>query len=105
MLKKEDGLIDWSKSSFEVRNLIRGMLLWPGAFTHLGDKTLKIYSAEIAQSGGEPGEVLRSEKGVLEVACGEGSLIILELQTQGGKRLDTKSFLSGRKIETGTVLV
>lgn len=105
MLKKEDGLIDWNRPSFEIRNLIRGMLPWPGAFTHLGDKMLKIYSAKSAQSRGKPGEVLSSEKGALEVACGQGSLVISELQTEGGKRLDTKSFLSGRKIEPGTVLV
>lgn len=104
MLKKEDGLIDWSKPAAEIRNLIRGMLPWPGAYTYLGDKILKIYSAERAQSEGKPGEVLSSQKGVLEVACGEGSLIISELQIEGGKRLDTKSFLTGRKIEPGTVL-
>jgi methionyl-tRNA formyltransferase len=104
MLKKEDGLIDWKKSSLDIRNLIRGMLPWPGAFTRLGDKILKIYSAKSALSEGRPGEVLSSEKGVLEVACGEGSLVISELQIEGGKRLEAKSFLSGRKIEPGTIL-
>ena len=104
MLKKEDGFIDWSKSSVEIRNLIRGMLPWPGAHTFLGDKMLKIYSATAAHRGGSPGEVLGSAKEVLEVACGEGSLVITELQIEGGKRLDTKSFLTGRKIDPGTVL-
>ncbi len=104
MLKREDGLIDWNKPSKEIRNLIRGMLPWPGAFTHLGDKMLKIYSAKSALSKGNPGEVLSSVKGVLEVGCGEGSLVVSELQIEGGKRLDTKSFLTGRKIEPGTVL-
>ncbi len=104
MLKKEDGLIDWEKSSLDIRNLIRGMLPWPGAFTRLGDKILKIYSAKSALSEGRPGEVLSSEKGVLEVACGGGSLIISELQIESGKRLEAKPFLSGRKIDPGTVL-
>lgn len=104
MLSKEDGLIDWSKSATEIRNLIRGMLPWPGAYTYLGDKMLKIYSAECAHRGGSPGEVLGAFKGVLEVACGEGSLIISELQIEGGKRLDAKSFLSGRMIDPGTIL-
>ena len=104
MLKKEDGLINWSKSAHEIRNLIRGMLPWPGAYTHLADKTLKIYRAELGESGGHPGEVLSSPKGVLEVGCGEGSLLITELQIEGGKRLDAKSFLTGRKIDPGTIL-
>lgn len=104
MLKKEDGLIDWSKSSEEIRNLIRGMQPWPGAFTYIGDKMLKLYSAQLSHMGGSPGEVLGSAREVLEVGCGEGSLIISELQIEGGKRLDSKSFLTGRNIEPGTVL-
>lgn len=104
MLKKEDGLIDWRRSADEIRNLIRGMQPWPGAYTYLGQKMLKIYSSEISHTGGSPGEVLGSSREVLEVACGEGSLLIKELQIEGGKRLDTKSFLAGRNIEPGTIL-
>lgn len=104
MLKKEDGLIDWEKPSFEIRNMIRGMLPWPGAFTYLGGKRLKINRGESAFGEGSPGEVVSAKKGALEVACGKGSLLILELQIEGGKRLGAHSFLSGRKVEAGTVL-
>lgn len=104
MLKKEDGRIDWSKPAGEIRNLIRGMLPWPGAFTLLGGKLLKIYKAAISEGAGKEGEVITAPQGVLRVMTGKGALDILELQIEGGKRLPSKDFLSGRKIEPGTVL-
>jgi methionyl-tRNA formyltransferase len=105
MLKKEDGRIDWSKPAGEIRNLIRGMLPWPGAFTLLGGKLLKIYKAAVSEGGaGKEGEVIMAPQGVLRVMTGKGALDILELQIEGGKRLPSRDFLSGRKIEPGTVL-
>ena len=104
MLKKEDGRIDWMKPAREIRDLIRGMLPWPGAFTFLEGKMLKIYRATISEGVGKGGEVVQAPKGVLRVVTGEGALDILELQLEGGKRLYARDFLSGRKIEPGTVL-
>lgn len=104
MIKKEDGRIDWKKPALEIRNLVRGMLPWPGAFTSLSGKLLKIYCVRISQGDGKPGEVLSSEPGVLRVATGSGAVDILELQIEGGKRLDSRAFLAGRKIVPGTVL-
>jgi len=105
MLKKSDGEINWGVSALEIRNLIRGMNPWPGSFTKLDSKSLKIFSSRVVNFQGKPGEVLESVSGTLIVACGKGAIEILELQLEGGKRLDTKSFLSGRKIEKGTILV
>ncbi len=104
MLKKEDGRIDWEKPAEEVRSLVRGMLPWPGAFTYLGGKLLKIYSVVVSEGEGKPGEVLMSERGIIRVSSGRGSVDIRELQLEGGKRLDARAFLAGRKIEAGTIL-
>ena len=104
MLKKEDGRIDWTRTSEEIRNLIRGMLPWPGAYTHLHGKLLKIYKAAVSEGDGRPGMVVNAGQGVLRVMTGKGALDIPELQIEGGKRLDSKAFLAGRKIEAGTVL-
>ncbi|TFG78406.1 MAG: methionyl-tRNA formyltransferase [Thermodesulfobacteriales bacterium] len=104
MLKKSDGEIKWENPASELWNLIRGMNPWPGTFTTLGNKSLKIFKATLIDGEGSPGEVLESDPGVLRVSTGEGALEILELQLEGGKRLDTKSFLAGRKIEKGTIL-
>jgi methionyl-tRNA formyltransferase len=104
MLKKEDGRVDWSKPAGEIRNQIRGMLPWPGAYTYSNGKMIKIYKAAVAEGEGKQGEVVDAPQGVLRVMTGEGALDILELQLEGGKRLDAKAFLSGRRIEPGAVL-
>ncbi|HWP93598.1 MAG TPA: methionyl-tRNA formyltransferase [Thermodesulfobacteriota bacterium] len=104
MLKKEDGKIIWSKSAEEVRNLIRGTLPWPGAYTTLDGKLLKIYKARVSDGVGNPGEVIKSDSGILRVATGNDSLDILELQIEGGKRLKAEEFLRGRRIRDGSVL-
>ncbi len=104
MLKKSDGEIDWGKPALELWNLIRGMNPWPGTFTSFEGKSLKIFKTQVIEGQGKPGEILESGSGVLRVATGQGALDILELQIEGGKRLDIKSFLSGRKILAGTIL-
>jgi len=104
MLKKEDGKIDWNKSAEEIRNLIRGALPWPGAYTTLDGKLLKIYKARTGEGTGNPGEVIQSDSGILRVATGRGALDILELQIEGGKRLKAEEFLKGRRIKEGMIM-
>jgi len=104
MLQKSDGEIKWEKTASDIRNLIRGLTPWPGTFTKLGDKTLKIYKANIHEGQGQPGEIIESGKNSIIVSTGDGALEILELQIEGGKRLDVKSFLSGHQIEKGVIL-
>ena len=104
MLKKSDGEINWGKSALEIWNLVRGLNPWPGTFTKLGNKTLKIFKTKIVEGHGKPGEVIRSSKNDLHIATADGALEILELQIEGGKRLDVKAFVTGHQIEEGTVL-
>lgn len=104
MLKKEDGLIDWGKGAQEIKNLVRGMTPWPGAFTYLHGKTLKVYRICVANGSGAPGTVIRADRQGLEVACGSGSVLLEELQLEGRKRLAATEFLAGYKIEPGVIL-
>ena len=103
LLKKEDGLIDWSRSAKSIHDLVRGFALWPGAVTSLGGEAIKLFRTDIAQGSGKPGVVLAAGKGGVEIACGEGSLIIHELQAAGSRRMDAASFLSGHPMPSGTV--
>ncbi|KAF0217886.1 MAG: methionyl-tRNA [Geobacteraceae bacterium] len=104
MLKKADGLIEWHNQPQAIKNLVRGMNPWPGAFTFLDGKTLKICRVRVAAGFGVPGTVLKADRSGLEVACEGGSLSIEELQLEGRKRLNAPEFLAGYKIEPGTVL-
>lgn len=104
MLKKEDGLIDWSKEPQAIKNLVRGMTPWPGAFSFLDGKMLKIYRVGTAGGEGTPGSVIRAGREGLEVACSGGSIVIEELQLEGKKRLNAGDFLAGYKIAPGSIL-
>ena len=98
IIKKSDGLIDWSKSAYEINCKIRGLHNWPVAFTKLGGKMLKIFSADILEKSGKAGEVLESENEFI-VACQKNALKINELQLEGSKRMKTEDFLRGKKID------
>lgn len=100
MLSKKDGVIDFSKSALEIKNLIRGLNPWPIAFTFYEGKTLKVYSASVKEGSGEIGTVLSTDNGI-DVCCKEGVISFNEVQLEGSKRMLAKDFLLGHKIEKG----
>nr|WP_319394087.1 methionyl-tRNA formyltransferase [uncultured Desulfobacter sp.] len=103
MLKKSDGRIDWRSSAKAVCAHINAMTPWPGAFTELGKKRLKIFKAAVssvpAQVSADPGTVVSCSDGELFVAAGDGVVQVLELMGNSGKRLDAAAFLRGNKID------
>ena len=110
-LAKEDGKIDWNKSAREIARQIRAYNPWPGTFCYdKNDKITKILKATTAVQEEDNGlqkpligqTSLRN--GQLTVTCGQGSMIILKLQTEGGKALPAKDFLSGRQDFIGQIL-
>ncbi|MDO4381256.1 MAG: methionyl-tRNA formyltransferase [Clostridia bacterium] len=106
LLSKDEGLIDWSKSAFEVHNKIRGLYSWPGAFTKLDGKTLKIQKSVLSDKKGNniPGEVVFVD-GKMIVSCGDNNCVELkEIQLEGKKRMEAAAFLNGHKLSKGTVL-
>lgn len=89
--------INWNISTDEVYNLIRGLSPYPGAFTLLNNKTLKIYKAkkEVIQPSIAAGEFETDKKTFLKFACLNGYLNIIELQLEGKKRMNVEEFLRG----------
>jgi methionyl-tRNA formyltransferase len=104
LLRKEDGLIDWTLEPQAIKDLVRGMAPWPGAFTWFEGKMLKVYRATPAEGRGPAGAVLAAAPGGIEVACGSGSVVIADLQLEGKKRLPAREFLAGCRMEPGTLL-
>jgi methionyl-tRNA formyltransferase len=105
LLKKADGRMDWSRGARELECFIRGMTPWPGAFTFLGDRRIKIFRAAVLDEPvpAPPGTVVRGYPDELRVATADGLLSILELQSASGKRLAARDFLRGSPIDPGTV--
>jgi methionyl-tRNA formyltransferase len=92
--------IDWSKSVDEVHNLIRGLSPFPGAFTHLNEKLLKIYRSEkeYKQPSIPQGQFETDGKTILKFACRNGFILVKELQMEGKKRMNVGDFLRGHKL-------
>lgn len=103
-LKKETGLIDWTKSSRAIYNLVRGTLPWPGAYTYYRGKFLKIHA--VSDSGDcpsqcRPAEIIGvSREGIL-AATGRGCVNILELQPAGKRVMKASEFISGHAVKPG----
>lgn len=104
LIKKEDGLIDWKRSSDEIYSQIRAFNPWPGAFTYSSGRMLKIWEAQPVSGSGRPGEILGTDKDSFTVACGSGAMKILSLQPEGKKRMETSAYLLGNKTESGMCL-
>ena len=104
LLEKAHGRVEWNKSARAVHNQIRGMNPWPGAHTVLGERRIKVHRAlatTLDPEGARPGEVIALDPEGILVACAEGTLEIQELQESGRKRVDARSFASGRGVAVG----
>lgn len=106
MITKEMGRMDFSKSAAELERLVRGLNPWPSAFTFLKGKTLKVWKSAVAEedANAAPGTVVGCGKEGIRVACGEGVLLLTEVQLEGKKRMEAETFLRGCPVETGSVL-
>lgn len=115
MINKGDGLVDFSKSAKEIDCFVRGMTPWPSAYTHIGEKTLKIFDIEKVElsdlqksndqfENAKFGEVVLADKNHgLIVKVADGFIRLHVIQLEGSKRMDDTQFLLGRKIDVGTI--
>ncbi|MFM2250572.1 MAG: hypothetical protein RLZZ358_1499 [Bacteroidota bacterium] len=97
---KETGKIDWTASATSIHNLIRGLSPYPGAWTELQGKTCKIFTSTTLEgklSGKAPGEWTSDFKTYLHFQCGQGILVVQELQVEGKKRMKVDELLRGWK--------
>ena len=99
MLTKDTGKIDWTKSAWEIHNLVRGLDSWPGAYTFLNGGKYKLWRTQPKEENASAtaGEILQADEKIL-VATGKGMLRILELQAPGGKRMRAEDYLRGHKL-------
>jgi methionyl-tRNA formyltransferase len=105
-LTREDARIDWTRSAAHVERLLRALDPAPGAYTMHGGEPLKIWSGRTApgRANAAPGTVLEVAPAGIEVQCGQGSLVVTALQRPGSRRLASKDFVLGHRIEPGTRL-
>ncbi len=106
LLKKEDGLLDWTLTAEQLANRVRGLTPWPGAYTFAKGDRWTIWRAETSgQSGGAaPGAIHSTTKDAMLVATGKGLLAITELQPANSRRMTAAQYLAGHSLPPGLVL-
>lgn len=97
-IKPEDEKIDFSKTKRQIYNQVRGLNSWPGAYTLLKGKRMKIYSCRLTDnvySNRFDGEIVTLYKDGIGVKVSNGEIIITELQLEGKKKMNAEDFLNG----------
>jgi methionyl-tRNA formyltransferase len=105
ILKRDDGLIDWSLDAFAIERRVRGLQPWPNAHTTFRSHRLIVWSAVpewIEQLRFPSGQILESSRDRLLVACGDGTALrLLEVQPQDSRRMSARDFLNGIQLRSG----
>ena len=104
-ITRDMGRIDWSQPATQLWNRARAFTPWPGVFTRLDGKLLKLLEVEPAAADcPAPGVVGQADADGIVVGCGNGALRITQLQKEGAKRLSAAQFLAGNPLPAGTQL-
>lgn len=108
VLKREDGLIDWSVDAPVIERRIRGLQPWPNAYTSFRSRRLVIWNASahaIEDSSFALGEIISARSDSLTIKCGGATALqLLEVQPESGRRLSARDFLNGARVTTGEFL-
>lgn len=108
-LEKTMGNIDWTMDADRIERLVRALNSWPGTFTKIHGKTVKIWDCDVVrqetltenQAAAKPGTVIVSEKDQLIVKAGNGALSLRMLQPEGKKNMTVDAYLRGYPIAQG----
>ncbi len=103
MLKREDELVDFARTSAELVNQIRGLSPAPSAYTYLDGRVFKLLAATAitGDAGLEPGTISEIDKERLVIATGSGGLSLLKVQAAGKRPMTIAQFLQGARLKIG----
>ncbi|MCW8963004.1 MAG: methionyl-tRNA formyltransferase [Gammaproteobacteria bacterium] len=106
-LSKAEAEIDWTLPAPQVLRLIKAFNPWPVAFTSWSGKSLRIWDARIAEdsSAGNPGKLVSIDHKLPVIACGDGALVLLEVQPEGKKRMPANAYMNARQADIKTGMV
>jgi methionyl-tRNA formyltransferase len=108
VLRREDGLIDWSQSAFEIERRVRGFQPWPNAYTTFDARRLIIWRASAerdVERAANPGQIIEAQGETLVAGCAEGTVLRLEeVQPEGKRRMSARDFLNGTRLQRGAGL-
>ncbi len=97
-IEKTESGIDWRQDASQIERRLRAFDPFPGGTAELGGETIKIWRAQVVSGQGDPGRVLAVSDAGITVACGNGAVVLTELQRAGAKRLPAAAFLQSRPV-------
>ena len=97
-IEKSEAPLDWRLPALQLARQVRAFNPFPGALGSYQGVPIKVWNSHVCEATGLPGSVLSVDKNGIVVACGEGSLCLVELQKAGGKRLPVAQFLAGMPV-------
>lgn len=104
ILRREDGLIDWSLPASSIYDRLRGFNPWPGVFTYFRGRRLRIGAARRASGGNRRPGRLRSGGTQVSVDCGTGCLVLEQVQLEGRRLISATDFVRGFRPASDEVL-
>jgi len=105
--EKNDGRVDWRKPAVRVKDFVRALQPFPGAFTFHNRGRLAVWKVEAVRgprSNQRPGTITAVEKDRVRVACGEGEVALIEVQPENKKRMTAAEFVNGFQPKPGDIL-
>lgn len=102
--KKEDAVLDWTKTAQQIHDHVRSMTTWPVACTSINGKNIKVLSTTVLNNDTEnenEGEIVNISKNGIEVAAKKGILLIKEIKPEGKPKMDAYAWTNGAKLKTG----
>ncbi len=106
LLKKEDGVLDWTQDARKIHNRIRGINPWPGGQAKYREAQLKVHRTRVLENSGQhgaPGEIVEAGERLV-VACGAGLLEVIEAQLPGKPRRSGRDVVNGARVVVGEVV-
>ncbi len=103
-IDKREAQLDWAQPAVALERAVRAFAPAPLAWTLWRGQRLRVGRARVLDGQGAPGQVLAVDASGIEIACGDGSLLLTALQAEGGRMLTAREFLAGRRVEPGEVL-
>lgn len=102
--KKEDAVLDWTKTAQQIHDHVRSMTTWPVACTSINGKNIKVLSTTVLNNDTEnenEGEIVNISKNGIEVAAKKGILLIKEIKPEGKPKMEAYAWTNGAKLKAG----
>lgn len=101
LLEKEDGLIRWDDSANSVYNRYRGVIAWPGSWTHFQGKVLKVLEMSLGKGSGKAGQIIQIDKTGIELATAKGSIKLITVQAPNKSKMSAYDWANGYAVKVG----